>query len=483
MRSFKLILIRNFIGMLFVILSIVLLLFNVLTNNFISAEANRELSRSIVNIETFADNMMMNLPFGRGRQPSIVIMENVLLQIRQMGSLRQLMMNTDGIIISEFNEIVSPNIHQMEDELASEIIFLANYFIGNRSSFEDAAMVRLAGTNNTYYLAAVKYMIPGEIYFSVLLYTDITSAMMFMRNINQTLGILLFASGIISVLLAVLISTTVQRAIMRLCNYAEIIGQGNFNEKVDGFNYKEFNMLAQSMNNMSNMLNTYESNQKQFFQNVSHEMRTPLMSIQGYAEGILADVLDKNEASQIILVESSRMEGLVAQLLYLSRLDSGMDALNISSFDLKNTLYDSAERIKILGNKSGKELELDFPPGEMNLQSDEEKLQRAIDNIMSNCIRHAKTRVKVSYLSLDERVKITIEDDGSGILQDDLPHIFERFYKGANGNSGLGLAICKDVIKKVDGSIMAENIYDDISSVAPTGARFIITAPITLSSK
>ena len=472
MRSFKVILIRNFIGMLFIILLIVFLLFNVLTNNFISAEAGRELTRSISSIETSTVRVRLGTPL-EGLQPSIVVMEDILLQMRQMGSLRQLMMNTDGIIISEHNEVVSPPIMSMEEEIASEIIFLANYFVANRSLFENDSMVRLTGANNIYYLMSVEYMTAGELYFSVLLYTDITSAIMFMRNINQTLGILLIASGILSVLMAVLISSNVQKAIMRLCNHAEVIGHGNFTEKVEGFEYKEFNTLARSMNNMSNMLNTYENNQKQFFQNVSHELRTPLMSIQGYAEGILADVLNKDEASQIILSEGARMEGLVKQILYVSRLDSGLDALNITSFNLKNTLYDCAERIKILAEKGNKELVFDFPSGEKSIRSDEEKLQRAIDNILSNCIRHAKNTVKVGYLVLDGDVKIIIEDDGAGIREDDLPFIFERFYKGVNGNSGLGLAICRDIIKKLGGNVQAENISDDASM----GARFIVTLP------
>ncbi|MCL2357305.1 MAG: HAMP domain-containing histidine kinase [Defluviitaleaceae bacterium] len=475
MRSFKVILIRNFVGMLFVILLIVFLLFNILTNNFISTEASRELNRSLSNIEGSTARFTLH-PLG---EPEVI-----LLQMRQVGSLRQLMMNTDIIIISENNETVSLNNFLPEEEKSSEIIFLADYFIANRHLFEDGLMIRVSDAENTYYLTA--YTATDEPVFSVLLYTDITSAVMFMRRINSTLRALLIVSGILSVLAAVLISSNVQKAILRLCNHAEVIGSGNFTEKVEGFDYREFNYLAQSMNNMSGMLNSYENNRKMFFQNVSHELRTPLMSIQGYAEGILTDVINKDEAAPVILSECVRMETLVQQLLYVSRMDSGLDVPNITSFDLKNMLYDSAERIKFLANKSGKEIVLDFPSREINMKSDEEKLQRAIDNILSNCIRHAETKVRVAYIEFCGNVKITIEDDGDGIRKEDLPHIFERFYKGVNGNSGLGLAICRDIIKKLGGSVTAENIYGNGENAlatesaqhSPMGARFVVMIPV-----
>jgi len=349
-------LVRNFIGVIFAVFLFVYILFNVLTNNFISAEAYRELTRGIEDMEIIAHH---ERPFRGGilnPESSNMGMEELLSQWGQMRSVRRLMVNSDGIILDENNEIISPNINLMGESVAAEMTFLTNYYFANKDLFVSEMMVRVTEGDNTYYLMATPIPMAGDVYFTALLYTDITSAIAFAGNINQTLAVLLFVSGIIGVLISVFMSSQIQKSIIRLCKYAEIIGQGNFNKKVDNFDYKEFSDLAGSMNNMADMLSDYESNQKQFFQNASHEMRTPLMSIQGYAEGILMDVLDKNEASKIIMSESERMESLVSQLLYVSRMDSGLDALDIADVNVKNFLYDCAWRVKILAEKSGKEM-------------------------------------------------------------------------------------------------------------------------------
>jgi len=521
MRSIRTILVRNFVGAIFAIFLIVYYLFNVVTNNFISAEAYRELSKGVFDIETFnihsglfhlmtpiesmpsdasaifiepssniihsapiysvsidTPNIIHSVPIDA---PNIIHIDDMIIsRLQYARPLSRVMINADGIIINDNNEIISPNIHFLGEYAISEIMFLSNYYVQNKNSFENSNMVRVSGNNNTYYLMAVSLTLTDDLNFSVLFYTDITSAILFMGNINQTLGILLFATGIIGVLISAFMSSRIQKSIVRLCNYAEVVGQGKFEEKVEIFDYKEFSNLAQSMNNMSNMLSAYENDQKQFFQNVSHELRTPLMSIQGYAEGILENVLEKGEALEIILSESAIMAGLVSQLLYVSRMDSGLDTLNITSVNIKNLLYDCAGRVKILAEKNNKEISFDFPSTDTEIKADEEKLQTAIDNIISNCIRYAKSKIEISYEIDKENQSITIiiSDDGNGINNDDLPHIFKRFYKGANGNSGLGLAISNDIIKKLGGKIIAENIFTD--SDIPSGAKFEII--VTLDS-
>jgi signal transduction histidine kinase len=472
-KKFTVILARNFIGMIFVIFVVVYFLFNALTNNFISEEARRELARDVQDAENLAHGR--GLPFigiSPYRQPLLPI-DEMLIYMEQVRSLRRLTMNTDGIIINEFNEIISPDLARFNDEAIAEIFFLANYYVGNSALFGNGEMVRLSSENNSYYMMSTQFMIADDISFSILLYTDITAMILFMRSINFTLGILLVVSGLVATLLSIFMSLKVQRAIVRLCKYAEIVGIGKFGEPMDNFDFKEFNDLAQSMNTMSSKLEVSENNQKQFFQNVSHELRTPLMSIHGYAEGIFADVLDKTDASKIIMNESERMEDLVSQLLYISRMDSGLNSIDISSVSISNLIYDCAGRVQILADKFGKRINLNLPEAEIDFKTDDSKLQTAIDNILTNCLRHANLAVDIHYRVEGKNLLITIKDDGDGITPADLPFIFDRFYKGVNGNSGLGLAISKDIIAMLGGNIIAMNINDaDIA-----GAKFIITLP------
>ncbi|MCL2604844.1 MAG: HAMP domain-containing histidine kinase [Defluviitaleaceae bacterium] len=465
MKRFKFILVRNFVGMVLLVLAIVYAAFNMITNRYITTEASRELARSVSSMEGIANHTAVVPPLSRHIQimPRDEVFENIFVQWREVNPLRQLMLNTDGIIISGDNELVSPFIND-------DILFLGNYYVNNRSQFEDGAMVRLVGEQKAFYLTSAKLVLPEGTLYSILLYTDISSALLFMRNVNRTLGFLLIISAFVGLLISVIMSSRVQRAVLRLGRYAEVIGQGRFDEKVGDFEYREFGELAQSMSAMSHKLSTYENNQKQFFQNVSHELRTPLMSIKGYAEGITENVLDKDAAAYIILAEGERMEELVNQLLFISRMEGGLDELRVSSLNLHEILYDSAERVRILAEKNGKEITFGFPPAERAIVTDEEKLHRVLGNILTNAIRHAKLAIKIAYEDTHEgEVCISVENDGSLIAESDLPHIFERFYKGADGNSGLGLAICKDIAERLGGRVTAENTEH--------GVRFALYLP------
>ena len=459
MRSFKFALIRNFVGMIVIVLAVVYLLFNVFTNNFVTTEAHRELSRSVADLENVAGQAMIPRAIFEVRElpTAIGLMEYILTQWRHTTSLRQLMMHTDGIIINEQNEIVPPDVSFINQETIGEITYLAHYFVNNRSLFENETMVRLANANHTYYLTAVDFPMPDGTVFSILLYTDISSAVRFMHNINMTLALLLLISAIVSAVLSIFLSSRVQRAVIRLGKYAQIIGQGTFDKQVGHFDYLEFSQLAVNMNSMSQKLKTYENNQKQFFQNVSHELRTPLMSIQGYAEGIAEDVIKKDDAARIILEESERMELLVNQLLYISRMDSGLDEVVITPVNIQDLLYDCAERMKMLAEKNNCTFVFNFCEKSSTFATDEEKLQRVISNLLVNAIRHAQSTITISYHCTPNALHISIIDDGDGINSDDAPFIFERFYKGVGGNSGLGLAICKDIIEKLGGTIVAYN--------------------------
>ncbi|MCL2285429.1 MAG: HAMP domain-containing histidine kinase [Firmicutes bacterium] len=380
--------------------------------------------------------------------------------------------DADVIILNEQNEITTPFLEILPYRQRAEVQFLADYYLTNRARFTNGEMVRVASAGNTFYLSTVTQVIEDEI-FSILMYTDISSAMVFTNTMNRILGLLLAVSGILSLVISVAMSAKFKRSIVRLCGYADTIGRGNFTETAGVFNDTEFNQLSVSMNNMSNMLQTYENNQKQFFQNVSHELRTPLMSIQGYAEGILKDIFSKEEAADIILSEGQKMAALVDELLYVSRIDAAIETPEtITTLDVKTLVYECSERVKPIARNMGKQVEAEFMPECVCVTADEEKLERAVVNILSNAIRHAKSDVKISCQVENDNVKIIVEDDGDGINPADLPHIFDRFYKGENGNYGLGLAISKDIVKRLGGSIKAEN-----KTAPETGAVFTILLP------
>ena len=210
--------------------------------------------------------------------------------------------------------------------------------------------------------------------------------------------------------------------------------------------------------------------QQTFFQNASHELKTPLMAIQGYAEGIQAGVMDAGGAAEVILAESDRMTELVEELLDISKIDMGRQQLALSEMDVRELLYDSIRAVEPAA-AGGIAIVPDFPEEPVMVSCDDTRLRRAVTNILSNGVRYARSELRLTCRANKHHVTIRIQDDGDGIAEEDLPHIFDRFYMGRSGKSGIGLALTKEIIHLHRGTIRAYN--------GETGAVFEISIPVS----
>ena len=211
--------------------------------------------------------------------------------------------------------------------------------------------------------------------------------------------------------------------------------------------------------------------QQTFFQNASHELKTPLMAIQGYAEGIQAGVMDTASAAEVILAESDRMTELVDELLDISKIDMGRQPLTLSEMDVRELLYDSIRAVEPTAAASGITITPDFPETPVMVSCDDTRLRRAVTNILSNGVRYARSELRLTCCADKRNVTIRIQDDGDGIATEDLPHIFDRFYMGKSGKSGIGLALTKEIIHLHKGTIRAYN--------GDGGAVFEISIPVS----
>ena len=211
--------------------------------------------------------------------------------------------------------------------------------------------------------------------------------------------------------------------------------------------------------------------QQTFFQNASHELKTPLMAIQGYAEGIQAGVMDTASAAEVILAESDRMTELVDELLDISKIDMGRQPLTLSEMDVRELLYDSIRAVEPAVSAGGIAIVPDFPEEPVMVSCDDTRLRRAVTNILSNGVRYARSELRLTCRAEKRHVTIRIQDDGDGIAAEDLPHIFDRFYMGKSGKSGIGLALTKEIIHLHKGTIRAYN--------GETGAVFEISIPVS----
>ena len=210
--------------------------------------------------------------------------------------------------------------------------------------------------------------------------------------------------------------------------------------------------------------------QQTFFQNASHELKTPLMAIQGYAEGIQAGVMDTGGAADVILEESDRMTELVEELLDISKIDMGRQRLTLSETDIRELLYDGIRAVEPIA-AGGIAIVPDFPEEPVMVSCDDTRLRRAVTNILSNGVRYARSQLRLTCRADNRHVTIRIQDDGDGIAEEDLPHIFDRFYMGKSGKSGIGLALTKEIVHLHKGTIRAYN--------GDTGAVFEISIPVS----
>lgn len=276
-------------------------------------------------------------------------------------------------------------------------------------------------------------------------------------TLNLSLMIAMILITALAIIIFSRISKKISKPITQASMLAEKIGNGEFVDVPIDYGCKEIYQLSSGLNDMSHQLKEAESVQKKFLQNASHELRTPLMSIQGYAEGIEKNVVtDTKAAATIIRQESMRMKKLVDELLTLSRIENQAHQIRLHKKDLKAVLEELIKGITGMAMQNNIEFKLQLQEN-LYAKIDDSLLSQVILNILSNCIHYAKSEVLISTALQDGHPVIRIEDDGNGFAEEDLNHIFDRFYKGKGGNFGLGLAIAASAAKSMNADILAFN--------------------------
>ena len=275
---------------------------------------------------------------------------------------------------------------------------------------------------------------------------------------------------IVAVAVTYFLSNSLTRPIEKLGEFAHRIGEGDFTPNSYEFNEAELEDLNTALNKSAKQLATYDSEQKAFFQNASHELRTPLMSIQCYAEGVSFGIMEPKSACDTILHETEKLSDLVTDLLYISKIDNITVAYTTTTIDLSELIKSSAARQEAMAAKRQISFSFDFPDTFVPYDCIGELLSRAVDNLISNAIRYASSEIILSCHKKAEHIEIRVTDDGPGIAPDAISHVFERFYKGADGVHGIGLAIVKSIVEQHGGRVTAKNGIDG-------GAVFSIILP------
>ncbi|ASS74412.1 hypothetical protein CIG75_05035 [Tumebacillus algifaecis] len=280
-------------------------------------------------------------------------------------------------------------------------------------------------------------------------------------------------TSVVVVLLGVILSRSLTKPVSVLGEQMRRLAKRDFTPPQIVRTGDEIEEVSRTFASMVAELKSYDLAQRRFLQNASHELKTPLMAIQGYAEGIKDGIFQGEEASvglEVIAQESTRLKGVVDELIYLSKLETMEAIYHPSEFECTEFVEDSLTRVRSLALQKGVELQL-HGYGVYQIKADRDKLMQAMLNLLSNGIRHARSQVDVRLAKKAGMLSITIRDDGEG-YRGSFETIFERFSTGVKGETGLGLAIVKAIVEKSNGTIRAANHPQG-------GAEFHIELPLS----
>lgn len=301
-----------------------------------------------------------------------------------------------------------------------------------------------------------------------------------------TLSKSLFVSGIITIILGFIISVFLSKGltspIVDITNTANQMRRGNLESRsIVKTNVKEISQLSYSINYLAETLKKQEDLRKRYALDISHELRTPLTTLKAHLEAMIDGVWDINhEHLNILIKEIDGLTKLVEDLKNTFKDLEGQLNINKTYFNISNELENIVSEFKPLFNKNNYLLESSIEEN-IEIIMDKSRLKQIMYNLLSNTLKYldANGKVIVNLVRRDKYIQITVKDNGTGIRKEDLPFIFERFYKGdvsrnrETGGTGLGLSIVKALVEAHGGSVSAE-------SELGKGTKFTILLPIEI---
>jgi signal transduction histidine kinase len=277
---------------------------------------------------------------------------------------------------------------------------------------------------------------------------------------------------------AALIARSIAKPIQRVAVGAQALAQGDYSKRVTVAGPVEVRQLADDFNQMAAQVQQVRQSERDFVANVSHELKTPLTSIQGFAQAIRdGDVVDADatrNAARIIYEEADRLRRMTSGLLDSARLESGDLRMVLGAVQLNDLARSCVDKLAPHASSTGVGLHAVLAPNLPALTGDGDRLAQVLMNLLDNALKHTSSggTVTVGTQLATRRgisgqwIELSVADTGQGIHPDDIPHIFERFYQAdksrstghTSGSAGLGLSICKQIVEAHRGQIVAQSV-------------------------
>ncbi|MCL2369027.1 MAG: HAMP domain-containing histidine kinase [Oscillospiraceae bacterium] len=327
------------------------------------------------------------------------------------------------------------------------------------------------------YLYGIRWRWLVSSFFVVLIFLAIALGGLVLLSPEDALTLAAFriALGVGLALIVVMFVTsiyflrTLVLPINQVTSVAHRISEGSYGIQLSKQYPDEVGELTDAINDMSMRLNQAETLKTEFISSVSHELRTPLTAISGWGETLLYDEslsADNRRGLEIILGEARRLSKLVEELLEFTRMEDGRFTLNIQQIDIAQELGETIFTYREHLRRDGLELGYEPYSGDLPLvPGDPERLRQVFYNILDNAAKHGRDGGKIAVRVTPEPdyIAVEIRDFGPGIPLDEIEHVKMKFYKGSSSKergSGIGLAVCEEIVRYHDGRLEIQNAED-----------------------
>lgn len=382
--------------------------------------------------------------------------------------------STERLFVTEDYEVLVPDFYPEVTE-SSPLYDVKTAVEKREISLEEGGVKRLTAGEGLYYYTVVKSRTMTGMDLYEVHFINMSNLYDFEKNLSQMLLLIMSVALLLTVILGYLLAGRIVKPVKALSVFAKRMGEGEYDSLEEDFSDLELHELKAVMNETSEKLKKYQEDQRTFFQNASHELRTPLQIIKSNAEALEVGLLEKEKALPVMKREVDHLGSLVEDIILLSKLDAKMEDLRKEKLDLRETLSASSERFMSILLEKGLTIRYDFPKEPVYFTYEEKTFERAFENLLSNAVRYAKHEITLSVSRAEGRIFIRVQDDGEGMAEETRKKLFDRFYKGKDGQHGIGLSIVRSVISAYEGRIDVKSGKD--------GTVFIVILPDPIKSE
>ena len=332
------------------------------------------------------------------------------------------------------------------------------------------------------YIVAIPYVVGNEYGGIIILASPISGVMDLVVEVIKMFLYSTFLALLLTYFVTYFMIGRMMKPINDMNAAAASFGRGNFEERIEITGNDEISQLSASFNQMAHSLQELENMRSSFIASVSHELKTPMTTISGFVEGILDGTIEKDKQEyylRIVRNEIKRLSRLVNSLLDIARIDSGNFVTNKTQFDVKALILRVLDSLELKINEKNINVDLALTDEKVITFADEDSIFRVAYNLIENAVKFSQenSSVEINLLTKNKKAYIAIKNYGEGIKREDLPFVFERFYKGDKSRGvdkkgiGLGLYIAKHIINSHE-----EQLW--VKSEEQEYAEFIFTLPI-----